>query len=171
MSTLSIALDDIHIATPCRASWDRMHGDNRVRFCDQCDKHVYNLTGMSRAEAEALIRRTEGRLCVRFYRRADGTLLTDDCPVGLAALSSHARPFARWAFAMVLASFCLLLGGAFIVPRASEGGVNHDRYPEPIRRVLDWLFPPTTCVLGAPLSIPPAPAPNEADPIEFQFDR
>jgi hypothetical protein len=166
MSTLSIALDDIHIASPCRASWDRMHGDNRLRFCDQCDRHVYDLTGMSRAEAEALIRRTEGRLCVRFYRRADGTLLTDDCPVGFAALSQHARPFGRWAFAMVLASFCLVLTGAFIVARTSDAGAGHGRYPEPIQRVMDWLFPPTQCFLGAPA--PMAPLPNAPGPVEVQ---
>ena len=28
----------------------------------------------------------EGRLCVRFYTRADGTVLTQDCPVGLRAV-------------------------------------------------------------------------------------
>jgi hypothetical protein len=35
------------------------------------------------AEAERLVVEKEGRLCVRFHRRADGTVLTRDCPVGL----------------------------------------------------------------------------------------
>ena len=30
-----------------------------------------------------MVQATQGRLCVRFYRRADGTVLTQDCPVGL----------------------------------------------------------------------------------------
>src|SRR5262245_54742918 len=35
---------------------------------------------MSREEAVELVKKREGRLCVRFYRRADGTVLTRDCP-------------------------------------------------------------------------------------------
>jgi len=45
---------------------------------------------MSKFEAESLIARTEGRLCVRFYRRKDGSVLTDNCPVGLRALKRRA---------------------------------------------------------------------------------
>jgi hypothetical protein len=41
---------------------------------------------MTRREAEALLRETEGRLCARLYRRADGTILTENCPVGLRAI-------------------------------------------------------------------------------------
>ena len=48
-----IPLEIIEIASPCTASWDAMHGDNRVRFCDQCNLHVYNLSAMSRQEASA----------------------------------------------------------------------------------------------------------------------
>lgn len=74
---------EIRVASPCSASWDAMDGDDRARFCVHCTKNVYDLSAMSRAEAEALVRGKEGRLCVRFYRRADGTVLTDNCPVGL----------------------------------------------------------------------------------------
>jgi hypothetical protein len=43
---------------------------------------VYNLSAMSEAEAHKLIAQREGRVCVRFYQRRDGTVLTTDCPVG-----------------------------------------------------------------------------------------
>jgi hypothetical protein len=76
-------LDDIAIAEPCSASWDDMSGDERVRFCSDCKLHVYNFSAMNRSEAEEMVRTTEGRLCGRFFRRADGTVLTRDCPVGL----------------------------------------------------------------------------------------
>jgi hypothetical protein len=75
-------LEDVRIAAPCRARWEEMTGDDRVRFCGQCQMNVYNLSAMPRAEAEALLADREGRMCVRFYRRADGTVLTADCPVG-----------------------------------------------------------------------------------------
>jgi hypothetical protein len=79
-------LSEIRIASPCTASWDEMQGDDRVRFCQHCRLNVYNLSAVTRREAEALVKEKEGRLCVRLYRRRDGTALTADCPVGLRAL-------------------------------------------------------------------------------------
>jgi hypothetical protein len=76
-------LDDVKVASPCSARWDEMVGDARVRFCAHCEKNVFNLSAMTRPEAEALLAEKEGEMCVRFYRRADGTMLTADCPVGV----------------------------------------------------------------------------------------
>jgi len=76
--------------------------DERVRFCSQCNLNVYNLSGMSRQEAEALITKTEGRLCVRFYRRADGSILTQNCPVGLKAIKRRVAWVAQVVLGMVL---------------------------------------------------------------------
>jgi hypothetical protein len=39
--------------------------------------------GKARAEAEALLAKHGSSICVRLYQRADGTVLTADCPVGL----------------------------------------------------------------------------------------
>lgn len=79
-------LESIKIASPCSADWDAMVGNNRERFCGQCKMSVYNLSGMTRYEAENLIMNSEGRLCARFFRRADGTIMTKDCPVGWKAI-------------------------------------------------------------------------------------
>lgn len=76
-------LDDVRIAAPCKANWEAMVGDDHVRFCGQCEKNVYNLSSLSREEAEALLVAKEGKMCVRIFRREDGTVLTDDCPVGM----------------------------------------------------------------------------------------
>jgi len=48
--------------------------------------NVYNFAEMTRDEVRDLLARTEGRVCARLYRRADGTVLTRDCPTGLRAL-------------------------------------------------------------------------------------
>ena len=79
-------LTKIRVAAPCKSEWKWMYCDARVRFCSQCNLNVYNLSAMSKEEAELLILRTEGRLCVRFYRRKDGTILTSNCPVGLRSI-------------------------------------------------------------------------------------
>ena len=87
-----IPLNTIKVASPCHADWDQMQGDDQVRFCGGYRKSVYNLSEMTEGDAQALVSRLEGRLCVRFYTRTDGTLLTQDCPVGLGAVR---RKFVR----------------------------------------------------------------------------
>jgi hypothetical protein len=111
MPKLTSPLDQLRIAAPCPADWDQMFSfeDERVRFCSQCNLNVYNLSGMSREEAEALINKTEGRLCVRFYRRADGSILTQNCPVGLRAIKRRVSWAAQVVLGMVL-SFVSGLG-------------------------------------------------------------
>jgi carboxypeptidase family protein len=84
--TMNNSLDRIRIASPCPTSWEQMTGDARLRFCDECKLHVYNISELTRAEAETLIAGAEGRLCARIYRRTDGTVITRDCPVGLRAI-------------------------------------------------------------------------------------
>ena len=39
---------------------------------------------MTRDEAERLIVAKEGRLCVRYFQRTDGTILLKDCTVGVS---------------------------------------------------------------------------------------
>jgi hypothetical protein len=103
-------LGRLRVASPCPASWEAMEGDERVRFCRQCELHVYDLSAMTRAEAESLVARTEGRLCARFYRRADGTVLTSDCPRGLAAARRRVARAAGAAFASLLGLFAAASG-------------------------------------------------------------
>ena len=114
---MTIDIDTIHVASPCPASWDAMTGDDRVRHCAQCDLNVYNLSDMTRDEARALIESREGRLCVRFYRRDDGTMLTRDCPVGWQRLRRAARR-ARVRAAALLA--CLFPAFLSCTPRSKH---------------------------------------------------
>ena len=77
---------NLRVASPCSADWEQMVGDDRVRYCSQCRLNVYNFAAMTESEARQLIATHEGRLCGRIYRRADGTMLTQDCPVGFRAV-------------------------------------------------------------------------------------
>jgi hypothetical protein len=76
---------EIRIASPRSADWNRMTGDERIRYCPECKLNVYNFSEMSDAEIERILARRDGRLCARFYRRSDGTMLTRNCPVGFRA--------------------------------------------------------------------------------------
>ncbi len=102
MSRFNDPLNNVRVASPCSADWDAMIGNELSRFCGQCNLNVYNLSGMTRAEAEHLIAGHAGRLCVRFYRRADGSILTRNCPVGLRAVQQRVSKFTRAVVSSVL---------------------------------------------------------------------
>ena len=53
-----------------------MPGDEKTRFCDKCQKHVYDLSARTEEEARALFRDKRGeRTCVRFAKDATGNVL------------------------------------------------------------------------------------------------
>lgn len=106
----NIPLDVIEIPRPCPADWDAMHGNGRVRFCDHCQKNVFNLSAMTREAAEALIAEHEGQLCARLYRRQDGTVITTDCRGGWTLRA--------WKMSRMLAGACVALLGGILIPQA-----------------------------------------------------
>jgi hypothetical protein len=130
MPKLSSPLDNLKVAAPCTADWDQMFSfqDERVRFCSQCNLNVYNLSGMSRQEAEDLITKTEGRLCVRFYRRADGSVLTENCPVGLKKIKRRVA----WAAQVVVGMTLSFVSGLGLY-------IYHlGRKPDPLLNMLNY---------------------------------
>lgn len=72
----------LKVASPCKVDWDQMEGDDAVRFCGQCKKNVYQLSNLTTEQIEELLNVPGEKRCVRFYQRADGTVLTGDCTVG-----------------------------------------------------------------------------------------
>lgn len=117
-------LDHVRVAAPCPADWDRMVGDDRARFCNQCSLHVYNLSSMTRREAETFVSNAEGRVCVRYYRRRDGTILTKNCPVGLRAIKQKVSRVASSVLSAVLGFYTgawLHAGLGRTGPRATMG--------------------------------------------------
>jgi hypothetical protein len=77
-------LEEAHARAKQPVLPNQMTGDERSRMCGSCNKNVYNLSSMTREEAEALILEKEGKLCVRYFQRKDGTILLKDCTVGTA---------------------------------------------------------------------------------------
>ena len=115
-------LRDIRIASPCSASWNDMKGDDTVRHCGACQLNVYNISNMSAAKAAELVGAAEGRLCVRLYRRKDGTVLTSNCPVGFKAAVGRATKAAGAALALLVGFFSTGATGAARGGAQSDGG-------------------------------------------------
>jgi hypothetical protein len=128
----SIPLKTISVAAPCSADWEKMIGDEKVRFCKECKLNVYNLSALTEMQAEDLIRKTEGRLCVRYFRRADGTVLTQNCPVGLQAIK---KKVARTLTAVVSAFLSFVTGFglfSFITAKKTVSPVMGEMVAPPI---------------------------------------
>lgn len=102
MTEIKKTLDQLYVATPCTADWDKMRGSDQIRFCNQCQLNVYNISALTRKEAEALIASTEEKLCTKLFRRSDGTIITQDCPVGLRAIKKRVSRFATAALGFLL---------------------------------------------------------------------
>lgn len=108
-------LDNIRIAAPCSARWEEMTGTERARHCAECDKNVYNISAMTRQEATEFITNATGRVCVRLYRRSDGTVITQDCPTGV-----RTRRRARLRRTVAAAAVVIATGAAGL--RGASGG-------------------------------------------------
>ena len=170
-----INLDQLSIAAPCDANWKDMSGDERSRACSLCKKNVYNISAMSRTEAESLIRANEGDICIRLFKRADGTVIVDNCPVGLRAIRNRLR----WIGAGVAAALTFLGTAAFAAlsssaTPASSGTLVNSSSATPTKSgtLKAWLYPavapepvPVQMMMGkcaAPVSTP-APTPAQRD--------
>lgn len=147
MTALAI-IDEIDVASPCPANWNEMKGGDRVRFCSDCKKNVYNLSAMTRAEAIALVDELEpDGFCGRFFRRADGTMLTADCPVGLA---EQLRRKSRRAFAagLYLITLLFLAATSFVTGRALQN-IGSDAVDH-VAKTTDRIFGPPVSELVEP---------------------
>ena len=124
----------IRIASPCSANWARMAGNDRVRYCSECQLNVYDLSALSVSEVEQLVVNHEGRLCGRFYRRLDGTVLTRDCPLGFR---SALRRISRLTGAVLSAVMSINFANAQAPPRNMSSLVQIERKGEIALAVTD----------------------------------
>jgi hypothetical protein len=148
MAQFNSPLNNVRVAVPCSADWDQMIGNDRARFCSQCNLNVYNLSSMSRSEAEHFISTGEGRICIRYYRRRDGSIITRNCPVGLQAIKRRMSAVARAVCSAVLTFLTAVglyetLGPIFTQPQRYMGGMMVERElpPPPTPAPVETIIP------------------------------
>ena len=128
MSKYTNPLNSVRIASPCSADWNKMYGSERKRYCSECKLNVYNLSDMSQREAENFLINSEGRVCLRVFRRKDGTVLTKDCPVGWQALKKKVSQMATAVFALMMGIFGGILSLESL--KSLRALTNYDEVPE-----------------------------------------
>jgi Carboxypeptidase regulatory-like domain len=71
-------LDRVYLKKPCSTEWDVMEGNDQIRFCQECAKQVYDLSTLTRKQAEDLLAKAGGELCAKFNRDDRGRIITAD---------------------------------------------------------------------------------------------
>jgi hypothetical protein len=66
----------LEVVAPCSEDWNQMSGGDDIRFCGKCRQNVYNLSELTESQASELV---QGPVCVRFFHRGDGTVITRKC--------------------------------------------------------------------------------------------
>lgn len=159
-------LDRVKIASPCTARWEDMTGDEKIRHCAPCNLKVHNFSAMTRDEAERLLARhfaPEGeafgtRVCAGWYKRADGTAILADCPVGLAKLKTQSRrALARVA---ALCGLTSLVGVVAAQIQAEDPSEPRARWLRPFEVAAAWLRPEPIQPMTAGVMICPPPLPT-----------
>ncbi|WP_254510852.1 hypothetical protein [Anatilimnocola floriformis] len=154
------SLELIQIASPCTADWKAMAGDDRVRHCGDCQLRVYNISEMTRDEAEAFLAQREGRTCIRMFKRPDGTVITRDCPVGLAAVRAKVVRLSLATAGLMLAMFAMATAAFAKVPFLREF-LAHSRFEQiHQQQVQGGLFMGDVCPPAPPMPTPPPTTPN-----------
>lgn len=137
----------LKIASPCSMNFDDMKQteESYKRFCQDCSKNVFDVASMSREQVAQLVEesfRKDGTMpCMRLYRRTDGNVITDDCPVGLRRV----RNFYRRLKASAAAFVAFLLGGMQNLPaQADEPLMGKPMAPGPTntRPLMGAVCPP-----------------------------
>jgi len=176
-ATLSLPLlQQARIASPCSMRWEDMTptGDTHTRRCEQCNLNVHNFASMTAERAEAILRAAinedgsrKHRVCAGIYRRADGTIITADCPVGLAALRAKTR--------RTVARVAAAVGLTTLITWAAARESSHFAFArtQPLTAVANYLR-------GAPVAPPPPafiafgdvapPTPQPAPPVLNWFN-
>ncbi len=70
------------VPNPCHEDWDLLSPEDRGHFCTVCETKVWDLSGLTKEEAEAFLRAREGEdLCVSYRENSAGEVVHRPSPI------------------------------------------------------------------------------------------
>jgi hypothetical protein len=134
----------LQVVAPCTEDWNQMLGGDDIRFCGKCRQNVYNLSALTESQAREL---TQGPVCVRFFHRGDGTVITRKCPPMMEAARRRLAALVA-GVAGVLPLAAGFWGSVAWLRRLVNGPLDRER-------VTTGLVP--RAVMGEPVAVRPQP--------------
>jgi hypothetical protein len=149
-------INNLKIASPCPMMWSDMQRtpEEAIRFYGDYRKNVYDVSKMSARETALIVQKAEisgASTCMQLYQRADGTIITDDCPVGLRRIRDGFRKLRSAA-----ATFVVFLCAQSVFAQGKDSSAQsktietRGRVAVPIG---GKIAPPPTLLGGAPVAI------------------
>lgn len=121
------SLRSITVSSPCLADWDQMTGNDQIRFCEHCHLQVHNISELTYSRAARLVARSNGRLCVRYYRDSEGAPATKRPATRLHQIARRTARLAAGAFSATLS----LATAAAQSPPGVEPNASYDSPTRP----------------------------------------
>ena len=107
------------IASPCHEDWDAMRPTGCGKFCQACDKPVYDLSSMTEKQARTLLAKNAKReICISYLADARGN-------VSFRAPKKAVPVVAAAVVATALAA-CTPIHNADVVPEAQPTAIELD---------------------------------------------
>jgi hypothetical protein len=117
------------IEKPCPANWDEMIGDEKQRFCKNCQLHVHNLSAMSLNEQQGVLSSRE-RVCISYIADPRAKSINSRIWVHLHSSNIFRRTAALFAaMASLFLSACRTTGK--IAPQTPNPPVQESKVSDP----------------------------------------
>jgi hypothetical protein len=143
----------LEIVDPCTKDWAGMKGTSLVRHCTACSKSVYNLSMLTKREAEAALKVRPASVCVRYHVDANDQVIFYPEP----GLSQRRSPLNSLATALAVSALAACSQPTDAVTQAPPVEMSA---PVAARSPLALEKPPTPAVVAAaPVDAGLAPAP------------
>ena len=78
------------IVAPCDADWNAMAGNDKIRFCESCQKNVHNLSRMDDREIRKRMGEAAGHFCARVEPVPTTSLIAQSVLYNMARVSALA---------------------------------------------------------------------------------
>lgn len=126
-------LDQIVVTLPCQMNWGAMRGDDRMRYCELCQRHVHDFRAMTRPEIAALFAAEPERVCGRVWRDSEGRLITKET----AATAASRTPW-RFQFSIGALFILTLICAPIFAVSPSLARWAQDFWADPADESEDW---------------------------------
>ncbi len=142
----------IQIKTACPKNWAELVGDDKKRFCSECNLHVHNAARLTQVEASTLVAKANSRVCMRIEYDASGAPVFRDSHPAVGIKPRSASRFARWALSAA-AGLLAACNGSIPTPAATDPvpGTNGGETPSKMGKVVSTELGDVAVPLPAPI--------------------
>jgi len=117
------------VPKPCPEDWDQLTPTEQGHHCQTCKTKVWDISSMTRGQAEAFLARHTDHLCVSYRERSNGEIVYAPEPVVPAGRLTRLLPAAAAGLSLALAACTAATPEKKEAPKPEERQIKGDRAP------------------------------------------